>query len=112
MRIHESLNHLALPLSHSGHIDAEALNADSELLAAPNIVGELRRMNDIFTRQTCDVRAGSADILAFHHRNALSPSCKGPGQQFRAGAATKDNEIVNFRLSLNIHVCSPAIFRY
>src|SRR5439155_8378492 len=44
-----------------------------------------------------DVWAGS-DILALHHRDTLPPPCEGLGQQFRASAATKNEEVVSFRL--------------
>ena len=52
--------------------DAEIVDADAEVLAAPNIVRDLRSMNDILTGKACDVRAGSSDILAFDHGDALT----------------------------------------
>src|SRR5271170_248004 len=109
MRVYEPLDHPALSISYGGHIDVESVDAYSELLAAANIVRDLRRMNDVLTWQTCDVRASPADILALYCGDALSLSRKGPGQQFRAGAATEDEEIINFRLLLNTHMyCSPS----
>src|SRR5580698_708500 len=109
MRVYKPLDHSAFPIPDCGHTDAEVIDADSKLLAAPNILRDLRRMNDILTWQTCDVRAGPTNILAFHRGDALSPSCEGPGQKLRAGTATKDEEIVIFWLFLSFHrCCSPS----
>src|SRR5580698_8064153 len=105
MRVYKPLNHLPFSVSYSGHIDAEAVDADTEVFAAPDIVRDLCRMDNIFTGKTCDVGTGSADILALHDCNALSLSCEGPSEQFRASAAAKDEEIVNFWLRLKIHIC-------
>jgi hypothetical protein len=81
MRVYESLNHSAFSIPYGRHIDVKAIDVDPELLAAPNIVRDLGRMDDILTWETCDVWAGSPDIPAFNYRDALSSFCKGPGEQ-------------------------------
>ena len=96
MRFDEPLNHPPLPISYSRHLNVETVDADPELFAAPNIVRDLRRMNDVLTWKTCDVRTGSTDVLPFHDCDALASTREGPGQQFRACATTKDEKIVSF----------------
>ena len=105
MYVYQILDHSAFPVPYSGHIDVEVVDANPELLAATNILCDLCGMNNILAGKTGNVRASSTDILAFHRCDALASSREGPGQQFRACATTKNEQIVNFRLRLKIHIC-------
>ena len=62
-------------------------------------------MDDVFARQARDVRARTAHIFALDHHHALSLLSGGPGNQFTAGTAAEDNEIIFFRIGVErIHI--------
>src|SRR5215472_6682127 len=103
MRIDETLHHCAFSIPHRGHTDAEPVDADSELLASPDVIRHLRRVNYILAGKTCDVGTGPADIFALDHGDPLSLSGEGPGQQFRARTASENEEIINLGLAQKIH---------
>jgi hypothetical protein len=60
-----------------------------------------------------DVRAGSADILAFHDCDTLTSSSERPGKQLRAGAAAEDEEVIFLGLAMKTYhwVCFPSARR-
>jgi hypothetical protein len=98
MSIHEVLDHLALALAHHRHVDANIFFADPELLAAIKERCDLGAVDDVFARQARDVRARTAHIFTLDHHDTLSLLSGGPGNQFTAGTAAEDNEIIFFRI--------------
>ena len=102
MNIDEVLDHLALAFAHRRHVDADILLADAELLAAKKERGDLGAVDDVFARQAGDVRARAAHIFALDDDDALSLLRGGPGDQFSAGAAAEDDEIIFFRIGVGV----------
>src|SRR3984885_13962103 len=94
MNINKVPHHQALALTHSCHVDANILFADTELVAAIKIRSNLGAVDDVLAGQARDVRARAAYIFAFDHNHALPLLCGGPGNEFTASAAAQHEEIV------------------
>ena len=89
-------HHLALALTHGGHVDANILFADAEFVAAIKERGNLGAVDDVLAGQARDVRARTGHVFALDRNHALSLLCECPGKNFAAGAAAQHEEIVFF----------------
>src|SRR5215471_11587000 len=105
MKIDGVGNHPALALTHSGHVDPETVYGDAELLTPAHVRGDLRTVNDIFTRQARDVVARPSDIFALDEGDSLSLRRSCPCGDLRSRAAAEHDQIVPF----HVHVIFPCM---
>jgi hypothetical protein len=103
MCIDETLDHSALSISDRSHVDTEPIDTNSKFLAAPDVVRELRGMDDVLARQARDVWTGAADILPLYNRHTPSATTECPGKELSSGSAAKNEEIIILGLSMIRH---------
>ena len=96
MELNNPVHHLALAVVDSGHVDGERPGVDSELCMPGYKRSDLRRMDDVLTRQARHIRARSADILPID--NGGSPALFGhsPRNHFAGCAAAEHDDVIPF----------------
>jgi hypothetical protein len=94
-------NHLAFAITHTRHVDSAIFLGDAEFSTSPKVRGNLRAMDDIFARQTGDVRAGTSDIFSIYDDRSDFHFAEGPGDVLAPFAAAQYDDIVLVRLCLH-----------
>src|SRR5260370_3240327 len=82
-------DHLALAVSHAGHLNREAIVSNAKLFASAKVVHNFRTMDNVLARKTRHIRARPANILAIYDCDALAFACKRPRSDGRARAAPR-----------------------
>src|SRR5262245_37738559 len=91
-------HHLSLAFTHSGHIDAKAVDRDTELFTPAYVRSDLRTVNDVFAGQAGDVVARASDVFAFDQGDSLPSFRSGPCSDLGPCAAAEHYQIVLFHL--------------
>src|SRR5579862_2782427 len=92
--IHQALDHLALALTHTRHVDLAIIFGDSKLRASPEIGGHLRTVDNIFARQTGDIRARATDILSLYNDDPFSLFSHRPSKELASLATAQNHKVV------------------
>jgi hypothetical protein len=90
--------HAAFSGEDCWHVNAEAVREHAELLASTKIRRYPGTLKNVLTRQTGDVGARSAYVLALNHRNTLPLTGKRPCGNRRSCAAAEDYHVVGLGL--------------
>jgi hypothetical protein len=93
------IDHLALALQHSLHVDGGGICYRSEPTGLADQIGDLRAPDFVLARQAVGVGAGTANKLALNDSGSLARLGYVPGQIFAAFSTSKDKGFKPFRLS-------------
>src|SRR5215469_3959951 len=72
VHVHQAVHHLPLAVTHSRHVDPGVVLGHTEFLTPPKVGGDLRAVDDVFARQTGDIRTGTSDILSLDDNSSHS----------------------------------------
>ena len=97
MHVDQTGDHLALAITHGGHVDAGVLLADPKFLAAEKVGRDLGAVDNVLARQARDVRTGTSDPFPLDDHGPEAFFGQGPGEILTAFAAAEDDEIEFFR---------------
>src|SRR5262245_3984721 len=92
------VDHLALAITHSRHVDGDTPGLRAVLGAVAHERGDLRTLDLVLAGHAVDVGTGATDPSALHDGRPSSRSRHVPRQELAARATTKDENLESIRL--------------
>ncbi len=92
----QPVDHVALALSHTGHVDHGGARQHPELFRMLHQRGDLRAPDLVLARETVDVRTGAADPSSLHDGGAVSRLRHVPGQILATLSTAEDQDFNPF----------------
>src|ERR1700733_3611805 len=96
MNLDDPLHHLALTVVDSGHVDGDRPGLDSELCMPGYKRSDLRRMDDVLTRQARHIGARSSYILPIDDGGSTALLGHSPRNHFAGRAAAEHDDVIPF----------------